>query len=110
MLFLASRPQPYHFSTLLIIIIVSTIIALIILSASIFIYMKHKRWRHRQPKYPKSICYPDEHSKQNIIYRLLKYFKCPGKISGNSDESLPDDPARNSLIEDYSTSTTGFGK
>ncbi|CAF1644214.1 unnamed protein product [Adineta ricciae] len=94
-------------SILIIIIVVFAIVALIIVFAGIFIYVKHKNWQRRRPDYPKTICYPNEHNKQNIFYRSLKYFKCLGQIRENTDEMAPKDQEFTGLLEEYSTSTTG---
>ena len=94
---------------LIVIIVIFAIVALIIVLAGVFIYLKHKNWQRGRPDYPKTICYPNEHNKQNIFYRSLKYFKCLGQIRENTDETVPKDQEFTGLLEEYSTSTTGQG-
>jgi len=89
---------------LILIIIISTIVAILLLTGGIFIYIKQKNFRKNQNKYTD---YTDDHKKKNLIHRL---FKCIDHRKGsglNADGHIPSDQSLTGLLDELSTSTMG---
>lgn len=90
---------------LILIIIVSTIVAILLLAGGLFIYLKQKNFKKSKTKYDY-----DEHKKKSILQRLLQLIPYQKRVQTPSQEIIPNDQSLTGLMDDYSSSTMGPGK
>jgi len=89
---------------LILIIIISTVVAILLLFGGVFIYIKQKNFK------PKSKYDYDEHKKKTFLQRLLQLLPYQKHSPTLSQEIIPNDQSLTGLMDDFSSSTMGPGK